>query len=77
MTKEYDNTNKGIAFVNDKKESEKHPDFKGSLNVDGKEFWISGWKKFTKSGEGISLAVTPKEKPKAPPVNQDSDGPPW
>ena len=27
------------------KASERHPDFKGSLNVNGREYWVSGWKK--------------------------------
>ena len=42
---EYDNTNRGSIWMNDKKETENHPDFKGSLNVNGQDFWVSAWKR--------------------------------
>ena len=61
---EYDNTNRGVLFKNDKKESDKHPDYKGNINVDGCEFWLSAWIKEGKSGKFMSLSVTPKEAPK-------------
>ena len=41
----YDNTNTGIISVNERKESEKHADYTGTINVGGKEFWLSGWKR--------------------------------
>ena len=58
---EYENTNKGVLFKNDKKESDKHPDYKGSINVDGRELWLSAWVRNGKNGKLLSLAVTPKE----------------
>lgn len=63
----YDNTNRGSLFVNDRKETDKHPDFSGSINVDGKDYWLNGWKKTSnKSGnEFFSLSV--KEKTGAAP----------
>lgn len=42
-TQQYDNTNKGALFKNDDKRNDKDPDYKGTVNVDGREFWISGW----------------------------------
>ena len=57
---EYDNTNRGVLFKNDRKESERHPEYKGSINVDGQEFWLSAWVKDGKSGEFMSLSITPK-----------------
>jgi hypothetical protein len=59
---EFDNTNRGSLFKNDKKTEEKHPDMSGSINIDGTEYWISGWKKQSKAGTGfISLSVRTKE----------------
>jgi len=59
---EYSNENRGSLFKNDKKTEEKHPDMSGSINIDGTEYWISGWKKQSKAGTGfISLSVRPKE----------------
>jgi hypothetical protein len=59
---EFDNTNRGSLFKNDKKEEEKHPDMSGTINIDGVEYWISGWKKVSKAGSGfISLSVRPKQ----------------
>lgn len=61
MTKQYDNTNKGVLFLNDRKEQDSHPDRKGSINIEGKEYWLSGWDKQTSKGDTISLSVQPKE----------------
>lgn len=59
---EFDNTNRGSLFKNDKKTDEKHPDMSGSINIDGTEYWISGWKKQSKQGANfLSLSVRPKE----------------
>lgn len=59
---EFDSTNRGSIFKNDKKTEDKHPDLNGSINVDGKDYWISGWKKTSKAGTGfISLSVRPKQ----------------
>ena len=41
----YDNTNRGAMWPNVERVSEKHPDFNGSLDVDGKKYWVSGWRK--------------------------------
>jgi hypothetical protein len=62
MTKQYDNTDKGALFKNDRKESENHPDYKGSLNVGGTDFWISSWVKKDRNGNSyMSLSVKPKD----------------
>jgi hypothetical protein len=70
--------NSGILFTNDRKENERHPDYKGNINIDGKEFWLSGWKKTGARGPFISLAIKPKEggpsrveKPAAKPADDD------
>ena len=78
---EYDNSNTGALFKNDQKTTDKHPDYKGSLNVGGVDYWLSAWLKKSKAGATfMSLAVTikddkPKAAPKAAPVDTDSDLP--
>lgn len=42
---QYDNTNRGQVWGNDKKEKDTQPDFTGSLNVNGVDFWVSAWKR--------------------------------
>lgn len=57
MTKQYDNTNTGAAFQKDGFEG-----FSGTLNVDGKEYWISVYDNETKEGKSYrKLKVKPKE----------------
>jgi hypothetical protein len=58
---DYSNENRGVLFKNDRKESERHPDYKGSVNVGGQEFWLSAWIKEGRSGKFMSLSVQPKE----------------
>ena len=77
---DFDNTNRGSLFKNDKKTEEKHPDMSGTINIDGTEFWISGWKKVSKAGTGfLSLSVRPKQeqtsKPSVPAKKVKEDDP--
>ena len=66
---EYDNTNSGAIFVNDKKTTEKQPDRTGTLNVEGVEYWLSGWLKKDKSGNPfMSLSVKPKQEQQTKPA---------
>jgi hypothetical protein len=63
---EFDNTNRGSIWKNDKKETDKHPDFTGSLNVNGVEYWVSAWKR--KEGApaktpALSFSIKPKIEP--------------
>ena len=63
---DYDNTNKGALFQNDRKESDRHPDYRGQINIEGTEYWLSAWVKTISQGarqgeEMLSLSVTPKE----------------
>jgi hypothetical protein len=63
----FDRTNTGTLRRNERKEKETHPDFTGDMNINGTEFWLSGWIKT--AGENsknpgqkfFSLAVKPKE----------------
>lgn len=59
---QYDDTDRGALFKNDRKESDNHPDYKGQLNVGGVEFWLSAWLKTSQSGtKFMSLSVKAKE----------------
>lgn len=63
MADEYDNENRGVLFENDKGDNPKRPDYKGSINVEGKEYWLSMWEKVSKANQSYySLTVEPKEK---------------
>jgi len=65
----YDNTNTGALFKNVDKteEHEKWPDYRGNLNVDGTEYWLSAWLKTSKNGvRYMSLTIKPKNADTAP-----------
>jgi len=54
----YDNTNSGVLFKNDKKGNEKAPDYKGKVNIEGKDKDIAGWIREGKSGKFISIKIS-------------------
>lgn len=75
---DFDRTNTGAMFPNLEKWTDETmrtlkdganpnwPDGKGSVNVNGTEFWLSGWRK-TANATGKkfwSLSVKPKDAPK-------------
>lgn len=65
---EFDNTNRGVLFKNDRKEAgDKKPEYTGSLNVDGVEFYLDAWLKVGKSGaKFMSVSVKRKDKQTVP-----------
>ncbi len=68
----YDNTNRGSIWKNEKKEKDTHPDFTGSLNVNGKEYWVSAWKRKPDAAEkspALSFSIKPKEEGNGQPRN--------
>ena len=78
MEKQFDNTNRGVIFKNDNKgTNEKAPDYRGKINVDGKDKEISLW--IRKSNDGlktffsasISEPFVKTETPKANIVEDD------
>ena len=68
---EYDNTNRGVLFRNDKKETEKHPDFTGSMDVGGVDHYLSAWVKESKQGKKFfSISIKPKNEVAAPAIQK-------
>ena len=59
----YDNTNRGSIWKNDRKEKDTQPDFTGTANIDGREYWVSAWKR-RPDGKPGSPALTFSFKPK-------------
>ena len=60
----YDNNNRGAIWGNDKKVKDTQPDFTGSILVDGKDYFVSGWKRkagASPQSPALSLAVTLKD----------------
>lgn len=55
---EFDNTNSGVLFKNQQKDTDKHPDYTGKINVNGKEFRLAAWIKEGKAGKFMSLKVS-------------------
>ena len=49
---QYDSNMRGQLFRNDRKEQPNHPDYNGSCEIEGKEYWINAWvKEGKKSGK--------------------------
>lgn len=67
---DYDNNMRGVLFKNDRKENDKHPDYKGQCEIDGAEYWLSAWIKMGAKGKFMSLSFTAKEQPKNPPPRE-------
>lgn len=66
---QYDNTNSGALFKNDDKQTANHPDYKGQINANGVEYWVSAWIKPMKSNPEkrfMSVSLTPKQQAAAP-----------
>lgn len=71
---QYDNNMTGALFKNDKGDNPKRPDYRGSAEVNGQQFWLSAWLKKSKDGKPfMSLAFEAKdEKPVADRGRQDA-----
>lgn len=71
---QYDNTNRGSIWANEDKKQpgkENHPDFKGSLDIDGKEYWVSAWKRKPDANpKAPSLSFSVKAKDEQAPQQQ-------
>ena len=57
----YDNTNRGTLGRNKRREKDTHPEFKGKCNIEGVEYWISGWVRESNGEKFFSLSFQPKD----------------
>jgi hypothetical protein len=81
MAEEYDNTNSGALFKNERKSTKNHPDRTGSLCVEcpdcgaKNDYWMSGWVKQARStGKPfMSVAITIKDAPEGDQAADDFD----
>jgi uncharacterized protein (DUF736 family) len=76
---DYDDTNSGAFFKNDKEGNENRPDYKGPINVDGVAHEIAGWMKTSKAGKPyMSLSIQVKrEQQNQPQPQYDTEEPPF
>ena len=74
--------NTGSLWKNDRKEKDTHPDYTGSVRINGHDMWISAWLKESNGKRFMSLAFKPKDGTSARPgqaeakAAQDAFGPP-
>ena len=54
--------NSGFISKNKYKKEDKHPDIKGKLNVEGKEWEIAGWENENDNGKYYSLKLSEPRK---------------
>jgi len=52
------NPNSGVLFKNDRKETDKHPDYTGKATVNGVELRLAAWIKSGAKGKFMSLSFT-------------------
>lgn len=82
MSQQYDNNLTGVLFKNDKDGNEKRPDYKGSAEIEGVQYWVSAWIRDGAKGKFMSMKYEAKEKqqsqqsqtPKPAPVDDFDDG---
>ena len=63
---EYDNNNSGVLFRNAKKDldnpEDKKPDYTGQAEIDGTEYWLSGWKRTAKVTGNTFISIKLQDK---------------
>lgn len=64
--------NSGALFKNTRKEKDTHADYRGTITVEGREFWLDAWLNKDKNGQTyMGLKVKPKEAPADAPAHRD------
>lgn len=76
MSQQYDNTNRGVLFKNSRKQKETHPDYTGTINVDGVDYFLDAWLKDGAKGKFYSMSVKRKDKQSTQPAPARQGGKP-
>ena len=74
---DFDDTNRGVLFKNDKEGNENRPCYTGKINVDGRELRLAAWIKQGQKGKFMSLNVSEFQQQREQTSSQDpfaSDG---
>lgn len=51
----------GSLFKNEERQAETHADYRGSIRINGQDYWLDAWLKTAKSGKRyMSLSAKPK-----------------
>lgn len=66
--------NTGAIFKNDNKKAENHPDYKGKVNVNGKEMEVALWMKTSAKGVKFMSASFSEPFVKSEPQNTQING---
>lgn len=70
-------SNTGLLFENNKKDDDKHPDMRGQVNINGKDYSVAAWSRKSKNGnEYIYLSFgdfQPYEKPQDKASQKEAD----
>lgn len=77
---DYDDTNRGALFKNERKEKETHSDYNGTLNVNGEEFYLNAWLKESKAGKkffSLSVKAKAESRPSAPAMEISAEDVPF
>jgi hypothetical protein len=61
----YDNEKRGVLFKNNRKEKDSHPDYNGTITIEGVEYYLSAWVKEGKNGKFFSLSIGKEKGAKA------------
>jgi uncharacterized protein (DUF736 family) len=72
----FDNMNSGALFRNkDKVEGDNKPNYKGTINMDGKDMDVAGWMNTSKGGVAyMSLKLSEKREQQSNNQHQNQDG---
>ena len=65
---EYDKTNTGTLGKNDKGDNEKRPDYKGKIDIEGTNYWLSAW--LRKGPEGTFMSLKAEKAEAKPAANK-------